>query len=703
MAMAGLCLAFDSHFKKLDKDFLEAATRAGFVGVHIWDTYFVHAPGSDQQECLEVADGLGAPAGKRERWAQHAGELHELAQRHAPAAARRTGLVQGMALTADQHHHERCAERQALKRDLRVMEALAAQDHAALPTEWRGKRYRRCEGPTEQARADAERAERARKGKALAELLLEANLPAAHALRTSRGDDSALLRCCRGLSAKTLAQRLACWAPLRRWLLTQGLGPWPASAQPLLDYLETRLREGAARTTFSSLKAALSFLEEAGEVPPEERLSQDPALTNAVREAGLRAAQGTRKAGRGQAPQLPLVLLADLEGVVLDEGRATYQRAFAAFRLLRHWASLRWDDTQGLAPHTLKQRARGVSGLLERSKTSGPGKTNQVLPCFVSNEAWVHKPWLETGLRLLTTGSFAFERDFLLPLPNLKLTEATRRRALYSDAAAFSLALFSSLKGPTGEARLPGKAARFWSEHSDRAGLDSWTAALGVAQSERNFLGRWAASGSADSYVRTALRVVENLQRLAAKKAREAFAGGPDFFGEEHLFLRLRDFLVEQGWEPDAAILLAEDLKLCNYDLAPDQLDLPHGWAKEVPTPPAPEQIEKEDTIPLDPVEALHEEVVEPWGYVISITRGGKHRKLHHVGSCHRVPGVDYRTFEVWGGVLPPVGVLNSRCGVCFGTTALEPAEDVSDSESHTSSSETSGTEPADGEEVPTP
>ena len=271
------------------------------------------------------------------------------------------------------------------------------------------------------------------------------------------------------------------------------------------------------------------------------------------------------------------------------------------------------------------------------------------------------------------------------------------------DAAALSLALFSSLKTPTGEARLPGKAARFWSEHSDRAGLDSWTAALGVAQSERNFLGRWSATGSADSYVRTALRVVENLQRLAAKKAREAYAGGPDFFGEEHLLLRMRDFLAKQGWEPDAAILLSEDLKLCNYDLAPDQLDLPQGWAKEAPPPAPQEQEVQEDEAPLNPVDALPEEVVDPWGYVISITRGGRHRKLHHVGSCHRVPGVDYRTFEVWGANLPPVAVLNSRCGVCFGTTALEPAEDASDSESHTSSSETVGEKPAIGEEVPTP
>ena len=82
----------------------------------------------------------------------------------------------------------------------------------------------------------------------------------------------------------------------------------------------------------------------------------------------------------------------------------------------------------------------------------------------------------------------------------------------------------------------------------------------------------------------------------------------------EHLLLRLRDFLGEQGWEPDAAILLAEALKRCGYHLAPDQLDLPQGWAREAPAPTAPENEAQEDAQPLDPVEVPPEEVVEPWG-----------------------------------------------------------------------------------------
>ena len=68
-----------------------------------------------------------------------------------------------------------------------------------------------------------------------------------------------------------------------------------------------------------------------------------------------------------------LYLLAELESVVRDEDRPLYQRAFAWYRLFRHWASLRWDDTQALLPSRLERRSRGVYGQLERTKTSGPG------------------------------------------------------------------------------------------------------------------------------------------------------------------------------------------------------------------------------------------------------------------------------------------------------------------------------------------
>ena len=111
--------------------------------------------------------------------------------------------------------------------------------------------------------------------------------------------------------------------------------------------------------------------------------------------------------------------------------------------------------------------------------------------------------------------------------------------------------LLGSLRASDGTALLSHTACRFWTEHSDRAGLDGWCMALGVSEPERSFLGRWAAKGSTDAYVRTAVRVVENLQLLAARHARASAAGGPDFYGEEHILHELRRFLSEAGLEKE--------------------------------------------------------------------------------------------------------------------------------------------------------
>ena len=163
-----------------------------------------------------------------------------------------------------------------------------------------------------------------------------------------------------------------------------------------------------------------------------------------------------------------------------------------------------------------------------QTKTSGPGKKMEVLPIFVSQEAYLVKPWLQVGLELFWQKSeLASERDFFLPLPDASLKAATNIRALYSDSAAFSQGLWASLAISDSTALLPHGAGGFSTKHSDRAGLDSWAAALGAGKTERNFLGRWKAKGVTDTYVRTALRVIENLQLVAAQRARESLANGP--------------------------------------------------------------------------------------------------------------------------------------------------------------------------------
>ena len=121
-------------------------------------------------------------------------------------------------------------------------------------------------------------------------------------------------------------------------------------------------------------------------MPQGKRLCEHPALANFSREAKAKPRKGKAKK---QAPPMVLALLTAFERMVVDESAELYPRAFAWYRIFRHWSSLRWDDTQALAPHSLQRRARGVVGSLERTKTSGPGKTIQVLPVFVSQDAWL--------------------------------------------------------------------------------------------------------------------------------------------------------------------------------------------------------------------------------------------------------------------------------------------------------------------------
>ena len=125
--------------------------------------------------------------------------------------------MDGLLLSAD------AAERDDEQRDAKEeadLRKLHAASLAQLPTEWRGKRYRRqAKLANESERAEAEDAERQKWARQVVGLLVEANLPYAKTLASTAPDSSVALRCCRGLRAKTLEQRVSCWRPLRRWLL----------------------------------------------------------------------------------------------------------------------------------------------------------------------------------------------------------------------------------------------------------------------------------------------------------------------------------------------------------------------------------------------------------------------------------------------------------------------------------------------------
>ena len=209
-----------------------------------------------------------------------------------------------------------------------------------------------------------------------------------------------------------------------------------------------------------------------------------------------------------------------------------------------------------------------------------------------------------------------------------------------------------------GEGRLlEPEVGNFWTEHSDRAGVDSWLAALGVDKDLRGFVGRWAISTSQDLYVRTAMRVVENMQILAARHARASFNGGPDFFGEEHLLLQLEAFLAGRVPSDKLAAQMSR-LKVSDFSMLPTplgKLDKSGALEFEEEMEPAAgdgvpvgEPVELEASVEelpaleisaavIDQEQALALDLAPPIGFVTAITKSGRTpavRRLHFVGAC---------------------------------------------------------------------
>ena len=340
-------------------------------------------------------------------------------------------------------------------------------------------------------------------------------------------------------------------------------------------------------------------------------------------------------------------------------------------------------------------------------------------------------PWLETGLTLLKIGSLAYERDYLVPLPNSDLSGTCGLRAVYADAVGLSRSLLTSLRQPLGTKGLISPAAsRFWTEHSDRTGCTGWCSSLGIITERRGFLGRWAVTASADAYVRIAFREVENLQVIAAKAGRLALDGGPDFFGEEVILEQLEVFLRSKGVSeieigdqllalttadaskpipPDPLQFLNKDEHAVDLE-PPVLLDVLPG----TPTPtgevdaleaPATTAIESEDLLMASKDRALADQADAPDGFVIQLTIR-KVRRLHFVGCCAKIPGEHYKAFEVYGDMLPNELDFDCLCRVCFKDGDLKPSSlgpdqeplELEVSSSSSTSSSSSSSESGEGE-----
>ena len=294
--------------------------------------------------------------------------------------------------------------------------------------------------PNPTARRDKEVGARARWLAEAVEVVRQAGLPLANLAAASAEPDAVFTALGQGLRARTLRQKVLAMRALSAYLQSAHQVAFPATASQVLDYLHTRAQEPCGRTVPAAVLQSLAFFERGGGVDPAHQLSRHPALGAAAAELAMTLGQGS--AGhRGSARRYPAAVVAAWEAHVLRLDVAPYHRAYAWWKAVKVWASLRFDDHRGLVPAGLTWADdKGLAGTLTRTKTTGRGKRVENLPLFVSCDAFLHDPaWLPTGFQIWQ--SFGADRDFFLPRPEPGGESVTRMELSYHLASGMSRAL----------------------------------------------------------------------------------------------------------------------------------------------------------------------------------------------------------------------------------------------------------------------
>ena len=511
--------------------------------------------------------------------------------------------------------------------------------------------------------------------------------------------------------------------------------PWFRNAEDLEKYLCDRADEPCGRTVFQGVVAAVLCMDRAAGFPDYLCFGDNASVTSLVKELELEVVQGKGKP-RKKAKQILVQMICSLERIVVSDTEPLYIRAFAWLRCVMVWASLRSDDTMGIVPSSLVTDAGVLSMVLERTKTSGPGKADQVLHAYVSWEAFVEKPeWLGEGLEVWKM--IGFDRDYFLGNPTPDLQAMVPVMASYQDRSCMARALARRLQTKNGQALFVSfLSIFFWTEHSPRCTRPTMVASLGGSKATRSKLGRWkSSSDTVEGYSQAADRLVickaqsdtAAVIRKSGNSPLESENLSGDIFGESVVLDSLKAQLQSEGVSSDDIEATISNLTYFGSRSAEALEDA--GAFDHQSASPNVEQF-GEDTSPFNDFMALAEdgygvllpdevvcieadalisdaeagiqdedvdsdnsyhEIPAQLDYVTCRSAKTSTRRLHRVGWCWRVPGVDYKVFEIFADPPAPEN-YDVLCKQCWKfQSCQEPGstigEAVNDESSSTSSS----------------
>ncbi|CAE8658280.1 unnamed protein product, partial [Polarella glacialis] len=504
-------------------------------------------------------------------------------------------------------------------------------------------------------RAAAEEVERQRWNLQVCQIVIRNDLPVLKVAATSLDPDRALANCTGRARSKTLRKKVRTWLVIENWLkATFGLER-PTLASQMVDYIEDRATEPCGRTAPATAIPALRYFEKVGEV--ECPMADSALLLSTV--SRLEVQLATNSAPTKKAPLYFFSQLISLKLFVACVDFPLYYWAFAWYKLVKVWASLRSDDCMGLQPCHLKTVAGGIEFMLERTKTSGPGRRVRWLKGYVSSCATITgNGWLETGLLIWLSVGFAFNRDYFLPEPNEDFSGCRAKPSDWSSTSARSRALFRELRQVKfdgmcwdWDGNLPlvlhPQALLFWTDHSERNVLTSVAALLNVPKSERDFLGRWSPDGS-DDHLRTSRQMVHKVQVQVAQGIRDSFvAGGLDLerLGDNGLF----EYLRNRGVNEDAARDCVQGFTVKRVAPPSDDDGFGPGQLEPMLEDVQPKvDAELKVNVEFKDDESAQSDASNSLAplYFVSFTKKRKFARLHLIAGCPLVPGVSVAAFE---------------------------------------------------------
>ncbi len=464
--------------------------------------------------------------------------------------------------------------------------------------------------------------------------------------------------------------RLRAWRAFSGWLAAAHHETWPTTWTRVLDYGQVRSEEPCGRQTLLGLFTAVRFIEVAAGYGTDQQITTSSLYELATKE--LLTAVAARAGGGGPAPaNRPLVAqILWLERTVIDEDVMPWIRAYCHWKLVQVWAALRYDDHRGLAVMDFEMVDGALAGKLGRTKTTGKDKPVVFRVFSISREAYLEFPtWLAVGVDLWRKLG-PINRDYLLTAPSQDFAAGQERELSYAAAAGWSRALVAQWLSGLGVPELGEAVGRHYTEHSGRGWLVSAAQALGATEDQLEVVGGWR-SKSSRSYMRSVGPKMRLIQAAVAKAVRGQL-GGIDVIGERELLANLRRQILAKGHGSEVVEGLmqalttfpkpSDDRKRWSVDgtAIEDHIGA-EGTGESQPRDDVTESREaaswltKEGRLPA----GVH-------GYVVSIGRKSGFRRLHLIGRCHRIPGIDYTLFEELGAQMPPPARYDGVCGQCW-------------------------------------